>query len=263
MASKGLNLSHMKKDASESQGNKARVVQKQREKEVQAKAKARLALDEDEVDDDDDDDEDLLADLPEKSKGPGKALFIVCGVIVVVIGIILFLVFAGGDEDEVQYSPPPVTDNTQTPAQQEQSTPVTPDLSGMGTQDFTGDTNMQTSDVLTNPDMFVQDLYGLTTRVDYTVNSISSVADFVSYTKHRGTWGGGLELYWLDVLYKENQYVIQIPFRYYKELDEVGIVPVKMEVLSIASSTPGEFLTVISYMTLDEKTLENILKNQK
>ena len=108
----------------------------------------------------------------------------------------------------------------------------------------------------------MEDIFGLTTRVDYTVKSITNVADFVSYEKHRGTWGGGLELYWLDVEYKDKKYVVQVPFRYYKELDDVGIVPVRMEVLSILSQSDGSQMTVISYMCLDEEVLKDVLKQQ-
>lgn len=180
-----------------------------------------------------------------------------------ILVIAVFLLFRGGRNKNPLDIPEPTPTATSTPyypmPSQEPQASTPPKL---GTQDFTGNTNMKTSDRLDDPDMFVEDIYGLTTRVDYTVNSITNVADFVSYTKHRGTWGGGLELYWLEATYKNNKYVIQIPFKYYKELDETGIVPVKMEVLSIEGATPNEPLTVISYMCLDEETLKEILKSQ-
>ena len=74
--------------------------------------------------------------------------------------------------------------------------------------------------------------------------------------------GRSLELYYLDAEYKGKKYVIQVPFKYYKELDDSGIIPVKMEVLRIQSETDGTYLSVVSYMCLDEKTLENVLKTQ-
>lgn len=134
--------------------------------------------------------------------------------------------------------------------------------SDIGTQDFTQNTTMESNSPLTNPDQFLEDLYGLTTNVDYTVKNISNATDFVEYTKYRGTWGGGIELYWLNVKYKGRPYVIQVPFRYYKELSETGIVPVKMEVLQIVGSD-GDDRTVISYMELDEETLKAVLKTQQ
>lgn len=216
------------------------------------------------------DDEDILSGIPERGNSNNTLLFIVLGVALVVIVAFVFLLFVGrGGKESTPTNNPDPTQSVQqggTSGQSSQAT-ATPasgsdNLSGMGTQDFTQNTNMTTSDILTNPDQYVEDLYGLTTRVDYTVSSISNIADFVSYEKHRGTWGGGLELYWLDADYKGNHYVVQVPFQYYKELDDTGIVPVKMEVLTIAGSTPDEKLTVISYMCLDEETLKDILKTQ-
>lgn len=197
----------------------------------------------------------------EESKGSSrKWLFIVCAVAVVVMVVFVVILMLGKKE-----SPSVPEPEVQQPVVEQPSkeTPV-PELNNdFGTQDFTKDTNMQTSSVLNDPEEFVEDIYGLSTRVDYTVSKISSAADFVSYEKKRGTWGGGLELYWLDAVYKGKQYSIQIPFEYYKELDEVGIVPVKMEVVTVPGSADGEFLTIITYMQLDADTLKTILKSQK
>lgn len=226
-----------------------------------AKAKApKETKPADDGDEDDEDDDDILSGIPERGKNKNNMLFIVAGVAVVVVVAFVFIVFILGGQDE-----PATPQQTTQPTQQQPATqqPVEDQLpEGMGTQDFTQNTTMTNSDVLTNPDEYTQDIYGLTTRVDYTVNRISNVADFVSYTKHRGTWGGGLELYWLEADYHGSKYVVQVPFEYYKELDDTGIVPVKMEVLTIAGTMADETLTVISYMCLDEETLESVLKSQ-
>ena len=212
--------------------------------------------------------DEVLSSVPKRGENKNNMLFIVVGIIGVVVIILGLLLFAGKKRNTQSIeSPPPQQDSQQ--VQQPTAGTYSADVSGqavvppaIGAQDFTQNTTMSNSDVLTNPDRYVQDLYGLSTRVDYTVDKISYVADFVTYTKHRGTWGGGLELYWLDAEYKGNKYVVQVPFKYYKELDETGIVPVKMEVLSIKGSTPTEVLTVVSYMSLDEKVLQDILKAQ-
>lgn len=133
---------------------------------------------------------------------------------------------------------------------------------GVGTQNFAEDTTMETDPVLTDAEEYTKDIYGLTTRIDYSVDKILDVTDFVEYEKHRGTWGGGLELYWLEASYKGAKYVVQVPFKYYKELDDEGIVPVKMEVLTIDGEADGDDRTVISYMCLDEDTLESVMKTQ-
>ena len=228
---------------------------------TRAKSKATRATKPVDDEEDDEEDDDILSGIPERGKNKNNMLFIVAGIAVVVVVVFVFIIFfMGGRNEPAQQE---TTQPQQTTQQQATQQPVEETLpEGVGTQDFTQNTTMTNSDVLTNPDQYTQDIYGLTTRVDYTVNRISNVADFVSYTKHRGTWGGGLELYWLEAEYHGSKYVIQVPFEYYKELDDTGIVPVKMEVLTIAGTTADETLTVISYMCLDEETLESVLKSQ-
>ena len=252
-----LDLSAVKKQSSKSKAAEAR-----------AKAKAAEAV---ENDDDEDDDDDILDSVPDKKSSKNNLLIGAIGVIIVAVLVLAFLLFGGKrsnpqdtpiDPPAVQQQDPNIAQNEQQQQQQQQQTQDNETPDGLGTQDFTQNTTMKNGDVLTNPDEYVEDLYGLTTRVDYTVDRISFIADFVSYEKHRGTWGGGLELYWLDATYKGNKYVVQVPFQYYKELDDTGIVPVKMEVLSIKGSVGGENLSVISYMCLDEATLKDILKQQ-
>lgn len=261
---KGLNLSGKMASSRKPSGDTVTPAASSHSTSLRATSRTAVV----DPDEDEDEDDDILSDVDTDGSGKSKWLFIVVGVVVVVAIIIAFLLFGGK-----KTTPPPVDTGSVTPAQQGQnqtpsSTQQTPTPGepvapvGVGTQDFTGNTTMSNSDVLTDPDKYLEDIYGLTTRVDYTVSSISNVADFVSYEKHRGTWGGGLELYWLDVEYKNNNYVIQVPFKYYKELDDIGIVPVKMEVLSIQGVSSSETLTVISYMSLDEETLKDILKQQ-
>lgn len=135
----------------------------------------------------------------------------------------------------------------------------------VGIQDFTQNTNMKSSSNLDNPDIALKDIYGLSLRVDYTVSKIDTVIDFVNYEKKRGTWGGGIEFYWLDARYKDTQYVVQIPFKYYKQLDDTGIVPVQMEVLRIQgdNNSTDDSRSIVSYMTLDELTLKELLKKKR
>ena len=214
-------------------------------------------------DDEEDEDDELFSDVPERGKGNNNILFIVAGAVVVVIAIILTLVFVVGSKEEPETLPPASSTQTQQEQPEQPEQQPRPETPSLGTQDFTQDTNMVSDSALSNPDDFITDLFGLTTRVDYTVKSIRTVSDFVSYTKYRGTWGGGMELYWLDAEYKGRKYVVQVPFQYYKELDDVGIVPVKMEVLTIEGASVDENLTVVSYMELDSAVLKDILKQQQ
>lgn len=220
---------------------------------------------------------------PRKTKSQKSTLFVIAGISVaaIIVIIILFsLLFNTGNKNKPQVQQPPssevqsnqgVQDVPATPstqaAQGNVNTPKTQNggQKDVGFQDFTGDTNMKTSTNLDDPNSILKDVYGLSVRVDYEVSDIDYVTDFVNYKKHRGTWGGGLELYWLEATYKDIPYIIQIPFKYYKELDDVGIVPVKMEVLriNVIGSTSGNERTIVSYMTLDEATLKTLLKNRK
>lgn len=216
-------------------------------------------------------DEDILAELKTNSKKSKTSVFIIAAPIVVIVVLFLVVMLVRGRHraqegmtsavssvaTSEQYGSAAI-DGGDAYSSANQTDTVAP---GVGTQDFTRDTTMVSDSPLTNPDQYLEDLYGLTTSVDYNVREIKYATDFVSYTKYRGTWGGGLELYWLNVDYKGRPYVIQVPFKYYKELTDTGIVPVKMEVLKIRGSA-DEDLTVISYMSLDEETLQSVLETQ-
>lgn len=227
-------------------------------------------------DDDDESEEDEAIDTSNVKKSDSKIIFIIGAVIVVCVVIVAFLIFGGKDtqtpsdadtqtpasQSEVQ-SPKADDQNTQQGSQSKanEDTPVQNTDTDVGIQDFTQDTNMTTSSNIGLGDEFVKDLHGLSTRVDYTVDSIYEATDFVTYEKKRGTWDGGLELYYLDATYKGRQYVVQIPFKYYKELDDIGTVPVKMEVLRVAGSSEEDDRTIISYMCLDEEVLKTVMKS--
>ena len=225
------------------------------------KATARDYDDDDGDTGDEEDDEIIQSSLKsggEKFYQNKMFIWCACGVAAVIV-VILFLLMNGGRKD-----PAPV-DTTPPSTSSEQPSAAPTDSFGdpnLGIQDFTQNTNNTSNSPLSNPDGFIEDINGLTTRVEYNVSAIQNAIDFVNYTKYRGTWGGGLELYWLDCTYKGAHYVIQIPFKYYKELDDTGIVPVQMEVLYSKQQT-GETVTIISYMCLDEKVLQTVLKSAK
>lgn len=115
-----------------------------------------------------------------------------------------------------------------------------------GLPNFNVNTNMKSDSDVTNYSEFVKNLQGEDVKVDYTVSRIDSKQDFVNYTKYRTVTGTGIELYWLDVVYKDRSYTIIVPFKIYKELDDVGIVPVTMEVLILTDNSE-----IISYMEVN------------
>lgn len=128
--------------------------------------------------------------------------------------------------------------------------PGLPDVEG-------GDHNVNTEDV-TEPGEFLKDINGSQIPKHYEVKKITYETDFVSYTKKRGVTGDGVELLWLDAEYKGNPYVIQVPFKVWKELDENGITVVDMEVLTIDKD-----LKVISNMQVKDNYKEIMEKGEK
>lgn len=235
--------------------------------------------------DDDEDDEDEDDEIIQKSKksslgGNGnKIIFGVAAAVLVLVVFVVFLLLNGGQKTEkvegtgaagqqqmqdsgTKQESNILNENDFAPDEPDRENGTTALLDGVGTQDFTQNTTMESDSEMEDASEYTKDIYGLTTRVDYTVDKILNVTDFVEYEKHRGTWGGGLELYWLEATYKGAKYVVQVPFQYYKELDDIGIVPVKMEVLKITGEGDGDDRTVISYMGLDQETLEDVMKTQ-
>lgn len=177
-------------------------------------------------------------------------------------------------QEEVPQQPPVIEQQQQpiensTPSNELSNTPsstenTTSPKDNLGIQNFTENTNMTTSNKLDDIDEDLEDMFGLSLRVDYTVSKIETITDFVNYEKKRGTWGGGLEVYYLDATYRGNKYFVQVPYKYYKELEDTGIVPVSMEVLRINSNTgtSDDERVVVSYMKLDSKTLESVMKKK-
>lgn len=115
-----------------------------------------------------------------------------------------------------------------------------------GLPNFNTNTNMKSDSPVSDYSEFVKNLEGEDVKVDYTVSRIDTKDDFVNYKKYRTVTGTGVELYWLDVVYKERSYTITVPFKVYKELDDVGIVPVTMEVLVLTDNSE-----IISYMEVN------------
>lgn len=120
-----------------------------------------------------------------------------------------------------------------------------------------GDHNTNTGSV-EDPGDFLKDINGSQIPKHYEVKKINYETDFVSYTKKRGVTGDGVELLWLDAEYKGNPYVIQVPFKVWKELDETGITVVNMEVLTIDKN-----LKVISNMQVKDNYKEIMEKGEK
>lgn len=73
--------------------------------------------------------------------------------------------------------------------------------------------------------------------------SRSYVKDFANYEAKRAILADGMEMYWLEIQYKNKPYRCQVPYYVFKDLETTGICVVEIEVLTLEG---GE--QVISYM---------------
>lgn len=90
---------------------------------------------------------------------------------------------------------------------------------------------------------FIKDLNGLEVSAIYNVESIEYVTDYVNYETRRASMDDGMELYWIEAKYHDKKYRVQIPYCYYKSMQDNGICKVNMEVLNLVGG--GQ---LISYM---------------
>lgn len=104
------------------------------------------------------------------------------------------------------------------------------------------DKNKTTAKVYSESD-FIKDLNGKDVSAVYSVKSRDYVKAHVSYTAKRAIMDEGMELYWIDVVYKKKKYRVQVPFYYFKDFDDTGICRVEIEVLTLENG--GQ---IISYM---------------
>lgn len=101
-------------------------------------------------------------------------------------------------------------------------------------------------------DQLVTNLNGQKVDTNYKVKNIQTVRDYINYTKYRTVTGTGLEFYWLNATYKENTYIVQVPYQVFKELDDVGITLVDVEVTTLDDGNNSE---IVTYM--------DVVKNSK
>lgn len=212
----------------------------------------------------DEEDEDLgfKSKKPKKDKQPGKSkinklvgIFIVITVIIL-IAIIAVITIPGKTEADnnrgsaiEQSSEPAPSESSEETTQQptavfEDDDSVNPGISDT-TQDVSGSSPNQNVSDAGEFTSSVTDLNGNELDENYVVSSREVVTDYVNYEKKRGVTSEGLELYWLDVTYKDKPYVIQVPYQTWVNLDSKGTTVVDAEVLNIDDGSQ-----VISYMQL-------------
>ena len=113
----------------------------------------------------------------------------------------------------------------------------------VGLPEFDDRENGSTSATVYSANDYIKDLNGNDIPAVYNVASRSSVKDFANYEAKRAILADGMEMYWLEIQYKNKPYRCQVPYYVFKDLETTGICVVEIEVLTLEG---GE--QVISYM---------------
>lgn len=127
----------------------------------------------------------------------------------------------------------------------------------VGLPNFSDDPGGKTTARYFSANDYVKDLNGLDIPAVYNVKSRTYIKDFVNYEAKRAIMDDGMELYWLEVLYKNRKYRVQCPFYIFKDLDETGICVVEIEVLNMEG---GE--KVISFMQVVQD-YDDLINNEE
>lgn len=113
----------------------------------------------------------------------------------------------------------------------------------VGLPEFNTKENGSTTAIVYSSSDYIKDLNGADIPAVYNVAQRTYERDFVNYEKKRAIIDMGMEMYWLEILYKDKAYRCQVPYYIFKDLETTGICVVEIEVLTLDG---GE--QVISFM---------------
>ena len=113
----------------------------------------------------------------------------------------------------------------------------------IGLPEFDPKENGVTTATVYSASDYIKDLNGYDIPAVYEVANRTYVRDFVNYEAKRAIIADGMEMYWLEVVYKNKPYRCQVPFYIFKDLETTGICVVELEVLTLEG---GE--QIISFM---------------
>lgn len=113
----------------------------------------------------------------------------------------------------------------------------------VGLPEFNTKENGSTTSIVYSSSDYIKDLNGADIPAVYNVAQRTYERDFVNYEKKRAIIDMGMEMYWLEILYKDKAYRCQVPYYIFKDLETTGICVVEIEVLTLDG---GE--QVISFM---------------
>ena len=95
-----------------------------------------------------------------------------------------------------------------------------------------------------DPDEFLDEVEYNEIEENYVVEEITTKRDFINYEKRSATIDSGMEMYWIEVVYEERDYRMQIPYSVYRTMDDKGICIAEIEVCTLAGG--GELVTYMS-----------------
>lgn len=179
----------------------------------------------------------------DKPANPNKPIIIgsIVAVSVIVCAIIIFLIISNGSKEdelrrELEAAKAASANATQTEIRDVQA----------------GAPNLNSNTQVINDSEISQatDLNGKVVETNYKIKQINTVRDYVSFKKFRTVTGTGLEFYYLDAVYKDNPYIIQVPYAVFKELENSGITLVDVEVTILEDNSQ-----IVTYM--------DVVKNAK
>ena len=199
---------------------------------------------------DDDNDEDYELDR-DKKKDKSKSIIIfsviLCLVVVIASSIIVYVSSQKSKKQEKQMQ----AEIQQAQQQAAKASKSKERNTKAGAPNLNSNTKDQNDSAVTG-DQLVTNLNGQSVDTNYKIRNIQTVRDYINYTKYRTVTGTGLEFYWLNATYKENNYIVQVPYQVFKELDDTGITLVDVEVTTLADDKNSE---IVTYM--------NVVKNAK
>lgn len=217
--------------------------------------------------DDNDEKKDDVKDVDElkstkESTFNSKKMIVIGAVVLVVVVIIASIISGGSDESNTQQTPAKsiVTPNPSAEIDGDGTVSGTSDGSKtdldknsdsfvQGDPQYSADGD-KTSAKVYSADDYIKDLQGADVPAIFSVNSMDYIKTHVSYVAKRAIIDDGMEMYWLDVTYKKKKYRMQVPYYYFKSLEDEGICRVEIEVLNLEGG--GQIISDMQIISEDD-----------
>lgn len=179
-----------------------------------------------------------------KPSNKRKYLFILLIAVLVLIVVAVFMRNVGTKDNLSDSVPNEQPTNSQ--GSVSDGEPKSETSTNYGKNDNKVSTGVVGEDIV-DPAHFTDSFEGNTVPLNYSVKDVQFVNEMVNYERRRAITGQGIELFWLDILYKDREYRCQVPYYIYVQMEDKGITIVNMEVLTLEDdSTIVSFMQVIS-----------------